>query len=184
MTWTKLSDDFGDDCWVLSDKAFRLHVEGLGWSNRKLLDCVVSKADVRRFAKHPEAAGELVASGWWSDEGAYYKIRHHAGYQRLREQVIAQQEANQQNGRKGGRPRKAKPEPPTPQETHSETQSLSESETQRDGTGRAKTGNEVKNNQEEVEAMTPSDSSNAPDAESDEDPEVDAFWAGVDEEAS
>ncbi len=29
MTWTKLSDDFSDDCWTLSDQAFRLHTEGL-----------------------------------------------------------------------------------------------------------------------------------------------------------
>jgi hypothetical protein len=41
MTWAKLSDDFTDDCWTLSDGAFRLHVEGLVWSNRKLLDLVI-----------------------------------------------------------------------------------------------------------------------------------------------
>lgn len=26
MTWTKLSDDFSDDCWRLSDAAWRLHI--------------------------------------------------------------------------------------------------------------------------------------------------------------
>jgi hypothetical protein len=31
MTWTKLSDDFSDDCWELSDAAVRLHMEGLVW---------------------------------------------------------------------------------------------------------------------------------------------------------
>ncbi|MGC7224587.1 hypothetical protein RBA13_22790, partial [Mycobacteroides abscessus subsp. massiliense] len=41
MTWTKLSDDYGDDCWRLSDAAFRTHTEGLCWSNRKLLDLVI-----------------------------------------------------------------------------------------------------------------------------------------------
>ena len=39
MTWTKLSDDFGDDCWELSDAAYRLHVEGLLWSNRNSSIC-------------------------------------------------------------------------------------------------------------------------------------------------
>lgn len=173
MTWTKLSDDFGDDCWRLTDRAFRTHVEGLGWSNRKLLDCIVSKDDVRRFAKHPEAATELVASGYWADLGDAFKIRHHAGYQREREDVIAQQEANRKNGRKGGRPRnKPNPTPPdpTPEETHSETDSLSESETERDGTGRAKTGatlNEVKQ-----QVSTEADEVSS------------AFWSGVEEEAS
>jgi hypothetical protein len=27
VTWTKLSDHFSDDCWALSDAAYRLHVE-------------------------------------------------------------------------------------------------------------------------------------------------------------
>ncbi len=115
MTWSKLSDDFPDDCWTLSDGAFRLHVEGLCWSNRKLLDCRISKDDLRRFAKRPGAVAELLAVGWWSDDGHAYVIRHHADYQRTREQVVAQQEANRRNGRRGGRP--PKPEPPAETES-------------------------------------------------------------------
>lgn len=133
MTWTKLSDDFADDCWTLSDEAFRLHVEGLTWSNRKLLDLRVPKADVRRFAKHPEALPELVAVGWWTDDGDHYVIRHHATYQRTREDVVKQQEANTANGRKGGRPAGVKREITT----SLETQSVSESLTERDRTGQA-----------------------------------------------
>ena len=95
MTWTKLSDDFSDDCWELSDAAHRLHVDGLNWSNRKLLDCRLSKADMHRWAKRPEAVPELVAVGWWTDEGDHYLIRRHACYQRTREQVLKQQAANQ-----------------------------------------------------------------------------------------
>ena len=68
MTWTKLSDDFPDDCWTLSDAAFRLHVEGLAWSNRKLLDLRLPKDNLSRWAKHPEAVDELVANGYWTDE--------------------------------------------------------------------------------------------------------------------
>ncbi len=101
MTWTKLSDDFTDDCWNLSDKAFRLHVEGLTWSNRKLLDLRLPKADVRRFAKHADAVTELVETGWWSEDGDEYVIRHHATYQRSREAVLRQQAANRHNGRNG-----------------------------------------------------------------------------------
>lgn len=134
VTWTKLSDDFGDDCWTLSDAAFRAHVEGLTWSNRKLLDLRIPKGDVRRFAKNPEATTELVANGWWSDAGDAYLIRHHAQYQRSREDVLRQQETNAANGRKGGRPRKPPREQAADLRTP-ETESLGKSLTERDGTG-------------------------------------------------
>ncbi len=57
MTWSKLSDDFPDDCWTLLDGAFRLHVEGLCWSNRKLLDCRIPNGHLRRFATDGDDAG-------------------------------------------------------------------------------------------------------------------------------
>ena len=38
MTWTKLGDEYGDQCWKLSDSAHRLHTEALVWSNRRHLD--------------------------------------------------------------------------------------------------------------------------------------------------
>lgn len=139
MTWTKLSDDFSDDCWTLSDAAFRLHIEGLVWSNRKLLDCVLRKDELRRWASRPDAAQELLDAGWWVDNGDTYTIRHHATYQRDREAVLNRQEVNRRNGRRGGRPpvreQAATIQPPEPTETHSVNESLSESKTHRDGTG-------------------------------------------------
>jgi hypothetical protein len=117
MTWTKLSDDFTDDTWTLSDAAYRLHSDGLVWSNRKLLDLRIPKDDLRRF-KNPEAIGELLAGGWWIDQGAYYLIQHHAAYQRLREAVINQQTVNKKNRAKRGQasppPREQKPVFKTP----------------------------------------------------------------------
>lgn len=118
MTWTKTSDDFPDDCWALSDAAYRLHHEGLTWSNRKLLDCRIPKADVRRFAKCPQAVSELLDVGFWADAGDAYVIRHHAAYQRSREQIIAMQERNRENGKKGGRPTKVPREVWAAPETH------------------------------------------------------------------
>lgn len=143
MTWSKFSDDFSDDCWTLSDAAFRLHTEGLIWSNRKLLDCRIPKDDLRRFAKRPEAVEELLAVGWWTNDLDAYWIRHHAGYQRSREAVLAQQQVNAANGKRGGRPRKPGrelSEVAPSSETQSVTEPLSRSETQMDRTGQVRTG--------------------------------------------
>jgi len=102
MTWTKLSDDFTDDCWTLTDSAYRLHTDGLVWSNRKLLDLMIPKDEVRRFAKNADAIPELIDGGWWTDHGTYFRIEHHARYQREREAVIRQQHVNKENRAKRG----------------------------------------------------------------------------------
>lgn len=103
MTWTKLSDDFTDDCWELSDGALRLHIEALVWSNRKLLDCRMSKKEMARWAKcsAPEFISELLDCGWWEDDGDAYLINHHSRYQRTREQVLRQQNVNRANRAQG-----------------------------------------------------------------------------------
>lgn len=70
MTWTKLGDEFLDSAYDLSDAAFRLHVEALMYSNRRLLDLVVPKREVRRFAGTDNvdaATAELADAGWWQD---------------------------------------------------------------------------------------------------------------------
>lgn len=101
MTWTKLSDDFADDTWTLSDAAFRLHVEALLWSNRKLLNCRIPKDDIRRF-KAEIALPELLSCGWWKDAGDHFQLVHHATYQRDKDDVINQQVANRANRAKRG----------------------------------------------------------------------------------
>lgn len=136
MSWSKLSDDFTDDCWTLSDRAFRLHVDGLCWSNRKLYDLRIPKDEIRRFAKHPDAVDELLAAGFWAEDADVYVIRHHAQYQRTRQAVLNQQAANKRNGQKGGRPKREQVR--DLKRTHSLTESLGESETERDRTGQAK----------------------------------------------
>lgn len=133
MTWTKFSDDFTDDCWVLTDAAYRLHTDGLIWSNRKLLDLCIPKEDVARFAKRPEVVSELLDQGFWTDVGSAYVIRHHAQYQRTREAVIKQQEVNRENGGKGGRPKgrtREQVQDVTNLKTHSQTEPQSEPKTQ------------------------------------------------------
>jgi hypothetical protein len=142
MTWTKLSDDWSDDAWTLSDAAHRLHVDGLVWSNRKLLDLRIPKEDLPRISKASDSVSELLDGSWWKDEGDHYLIQHHGMYQRTRAQVIKQQVANALNGRKGGRPARPAPTVESRSETQSVTESLSHlpsgSETERDGTGQDK----------------------------------------------
>lgn len=147
MTWTKLSDDFSDDCWELSDEAFRLHVEGLLWSARKLLDLVLAKDEMHRWAKHPEAVSELVERGYWRDEGdGRYRIVHHACYQRSRAQEMRRQEANRANAHERWRPRASKPQSKPQCDSHndwqSESDSQSDSQCEMDGTGRDGPGTE------------------------------------------
>lgn len=132
MTWTKLSDDFSDDCWTLSDAALRLHVEGLNWSNRKLLDVRIPRDDVRKF-KRPEALPELLDGGWWREDGDHLVIVHHGSYQRLKKDVIAQSEANAANASKRGS--KPKPSREIWNTSNSNNESLSESLTEMDRTG-------------------------------------------------
>ncbi|OBI40896.1 hypothetical protein A5708_24795 [Mycobacterium colombiense] len=131
MTWTKLSDDFTDDCWELSHGAHRLHIDALVWSNRKLLDCRISKKDMERWAKcpAPEFISELLDCGWWEDDGDAYLIIHHSRYQRTREQVLRQQSANR-NNRAQGKTR------PVRERAQRVDDSYDDSSDEMDGTGR------------------------------------------------
>ena len=142
MTWTKLSDDYSDDCWTLSDAAFRLHTEGLVWSNRKLLDLRLAKNDIRRWATHPDAADELVDAGYWTDEGDHYRIRHHGIYQRTREQVQRQQEANRRNRNSPKHPRPGRENHHQPPSDDSSDDLSNDSRDERDGTGQDRQGQE------------------------------------------
>jgi hypothetical protein len=154
MTWTKLSDDFSDDCWTLSDAAYRLHVEGLNWSNRKLLDLRIPLDQVQRFAKHPEALQELLETEWWEVDGDDVVIRHHAVYQRSKDAVLKQQDANKANGGKGGRPL-GPPREIARKPRRAETHSLSESPSERDRTAFTETGPSLEQgNSDESESLT------------------------------
>lgn len=145
MTWTKTGDEFADECWSLSDAAYRLHHEGLTWSNRKSLDGQLAKDDLRRWAKAPEASAELVDLGWWEDAGQHYQIIHHIGYQPTREEVAGRSIANTENARKRWAKAKAAKaalnQPQSDSLTESVSEPLCDSHTQsqcdEDGTGLA-----------------------------------------------
>lgn len=84
MTWSKLSDDFGDQCADLSDAAFRTHTEGLLWVMRRETGGAVTTRDVSRFAESAdwrEAVTELVTRGFWDQYDNGYMISHHMQHQ-------------------------------------------------------------------------------------------------------
>jgi len=101
MTWTKLGDEYGDQCWKLSDVAFRLHTEALVWQNRRHLDGRLAKDEMGQWTKRAQAATELVEYGWWADEGDHYQIVHHLGWQRTADQWLKQSQTNKANRAKG-----------------------------------------------------------------------------------
>jgi hypothetical protein len=140
MTWTKTGDEFADECWTLSDAAYRLHHEGLTWSNRKHLDGRLPKDEIFRFCKAYEAATELTDRGWWEDHDTHYQIIHQIGYQPTAASVLRRSLANQANVQKRWAKEQAQKErtdePPPDLEYESYNESHYESQYDGDGTGR------------------------------------------------
>jgi hypothetical protein len=87
MTWTKLSETFADECESagLSADAFRLHVEALCWTMRRVSGGRLTGRDVRRLSsadRTATAVAELLAVGFWVAVGEDgYVIRHHMQHQ-------------------------------------------------------------------------------------------------------
>jgi hypothetical protein len=107
MTWTKLGAEFADAAAELSDAAFRTHIEALTYSNRRLLDLVIRKRELRRFAETTDpdsAAAELVTAGWWQDIGeAWFIGVHFADWQRDKVQVVNRRQQNAEAQRRSRR---------------------------------------------------------------------------------
>lgn len=94
MTWTKLGDEFFPEVADLSDAAAILHVKALGWSNWRLLDLVVPRKDLKRFAfieskSVDDAVAELIEAGWWQqiDADTYWIGTRFPEWQRDKVQV-------------------------------------------------------------------------------------------------
>lgn len=137
MTWTKLGDEYGDQCWKLSDAAMRLQTEALVWQNRRHLDGRLDKSEMGHWAKRPEAAEELVRYGFWTDEGDYFQMVYHLGWQRTAEEWLRQSEVNKANRAKG-KSRPVKPKNPPVNESSEEPSD--ERTDERDRTGQDRTG--------------------------------------------
>lgn len=94
--WLKLGDEFPVQSRSLSNGAFRTHVEGLSWVMLKETGGVVDKVAIKRFAESPTYEtdiGELLAAGFWSDEGDHYRIRRHMEWQ-IEPEVLEQRRSD------------------------------------------------------------------------------------------
>ena len=77
VTWTKLGDEFSDEARDLTDAEYRTHSEALIWSNRRGLDLLIPKRDLKKFAESADAedaVGGLIAKDWWADEGDRWNV--------------------------------------------------------------------------------------------------------------
>jgi hypothetical protein len=96
MTWTKISDDFTEQCADLSDAAFRTHVEGLIWSMKRETGGMIKERDLKRLAESEhrhEAVAELVERQFWTQLDNGYRVEHHMQHQ-VEPEVIAARRAS------------------------------------------------------------------------------------------
>jgi hypothetical protein len=142
MTWTKLSDDFGDQCAELTDAAFRTHVEGLLWTMRRETGGRLAERDLRRFAECADpqaAAAELVHRGWWkpaADGG--WLIVHHLEHQPEPDVIAARRAmAAERQRRKRRKAAQIDKEPSRRDDSRDDPRDPGRDGTGRDGTGKA-----------------------------------------------
>jgi hypothetical protein len=110
VVWTKLSDDFPENERItnLSDRAFRLHVAGLCYSNRQLTDGFVPRGQVPKLVSgnSSKALQELRTVKLWLPKPAGYAIVEFHEHQPSRADVIARRAritaARADAGRSGG----------------------------------------------------------------------------------
>lgn len=117
MTWTKLSDDYADQCADLTDAAFRTHTEALVWTMRRESGGYLSSRDVRRLAESPHAemaVQELVACGWWSVDAQGYRINHHMEHQPEPDLIAKRREMTAERVKKHRRKKAGLEEDPSP----------------------------------------------------------------------
>ncbi len=97
MTWVKLDDTFPNNPKILpiSDKAFRLYVEGLCYSNQYLTDGFLAQAAVDRLDSG-KALPELIEAGLWIDVEGGAQIHDYCKHQSTREDVEVKREANRE----------------------------------------------------------------------------------------
>jgi hypothetical protein len=106
MTWTKISDNFAEQCADLSDAAFRTHVEGLIWAMKRESGGMMTKRDVDRLAESEhahEAVAELVERRFWTQLDNGYRIEHHMEHQPEPDVIAARRSLDAERQRRARR---------------------------------------------------------------------------------
>ena len=93
MTWIKLDDTLPNNPKILplSDKAFRLYIEGLCYANQYLTDGYLAQAVINRL-DNGNACQELVEAGLWIEAKAGMQIHDYCEHQTSRKVVEEKRE--------------------------------------------------------------------------------------------
>lgn len=93
MTWIKLDDTLPNNPKILplSDKAFRLYIEGLCYANQYLTDGFLAQAVVNRLDSG-NAAQELLTAGLWLEADLGMQIHDYCEHQTSRKTVEEKRE--------------------------------------------------------------------------------------------
>ena len=120
MTWIKLDDTLPNNPKILplSDKAFRLYIEGLCYANQYLTDGFLAQAVVNRLDSG-NAAQELLLAGLWLEVDLGMQIHDYCEHQTSRKAV---EEKREQVRNRVTRYREKSNIDVTPSETETETE--------------------------------------------------------------
>ncbi|MFF4417039.1 hypothetical protein ACFYY8_31345 [Streptosporangium sp. NPDC001559] len=108
MVWVRFDDQFPihRKVDVLSDRAFRLHVQAIFWCARNLTDGLIRSREFDAVAGRLRGAkkcvAELVELGLWIERADGWKIHDFLDYQPTKSSVLAKREVRAEAGRKGG----------------------------------------------------------------------------------
>ena len=105
MTWTKVSDDFAEECARagLTDTEFRVHVEALIWCMRRETGGQLDRIDIRKGIEVPDpmpAVNTLVGIGWWTTTDNGWEVRQHMEDQVEIEVIAKRRQADAERQRK------------------------------------------------------------------------------------
>lgn len=89
MAWVKFDDQMPENPKVedLSDRAFRVYVEGIAYCSRTLSDGLIPATKARKLGATPKVVQELVESRLWHLNGAGFRVNDYLKYNPSRDQV-------------------------------------------------------------------------------------------------
>ncbi len=104
MSWVRLDDGLSDNPKLvgLSDRAFRVYINGLCYCARNLTDGLVPVGATRSLGATPRHVAELVAAGRWEQHENGWMVHDYLKYNPTREQAEQRQQRRKAAGRLGG----------------------------------------------------------------------------------